>query len=167
MLPGLTMRLTIALISIYSHLPRFLATYFPPPSTLPLHNSAMHIREATIDDIPRLTELWLAACGTHSAFDTLFPCRIEAPEDFRLMIAEDILDSFLQGEERYLVVETETEQRQVVAWASWTRMGSSDVAAKIRAQSDSVMKGASPFLPWGRRLTLLSVSSTRETAPRA
>lgn len=55
----------------------------------------------------------------------------------------EITNKFLQGEGRFLVIETEAEQRMVVAWACWTRIGTSAAAMKIRAQSDSVLKGDS------------------------
>lgn len=52
-------------------------------------------------------------------------------------MVEQITDTFLQGQERYLVVET---QQQIVAWTSWARKGSSEAAQKIRAHNSSVLK---------------------------
>lgn len=107
----------------------------------------MQIRDATISDLPRLTDIWLTGIHDDRDYDTVYPWRHEAPADFRRLMTAEIEDAFLKGEERYLVVETETEtaQRQVVAWVSWTRNGSSDAAAKIRAQNDSLLKSTASF----------------------
>lgn len=97
----------------------------------------MQIRDATISDIPRLASLWFNAFTTLPDFNTVYPWRLAAPGDFRRLMTQQITDTFLQGAERYLVVEIDG---QVVAWTSWTRKGSSDAARAIRAQNKSVLK---------------------------
>lgn len=106
----------------------------------------MQIRDANISDIPHLTELWLEAIHEIPEYDTVYPWRTSAPAEFRRVTRAEITNTFLRGEERYLVVETtDTEQRQIIAWASWTRNGSSAAARKIRSQNDSLLKGTLPI----------------------
>lgn len=100
----------------------------------------MQIRDATISDIPRLADIWLTAFCDDLDYDIVYPWRTYAPENFGLLMTAEITQLFLRGTGRFLVIETETEQRQIVAWACWTRNGSSAAAVKIRAQNDSVLK---------------------------
>lgn len=103
----------------------------------------MQIRDATIDDLPRLVDLWSTGISDNTDFDAAYPWRISAPDDFRRVVAGYIERGFLDGQEQYLVVEADNEQKQVVAWVSWTRNGSSDEAKKIRAENNSLLKGNS------------------------
>lgn len=101
----------------------------------------MQVRDANISDIPHLTELWLEAIHEIPKYGTVYPWGISDPVEFRRVMMAEITDIFLRGKERYLVVETtDTEQRQITAWASWTRNGSSAAARKIRSQNDSLLK---------------------------
>lgn len=103
----------------------------------------MHIRDATISDIPHLSALFVTAFRDDPDYDTAYPWRASAPDDFARLMTAEITHKFLQGKGRFLVVET--DQGQVVAWACWTRIGSSTAAKRIRAGNDSVLKGAGSF----------------------
>lgn len=120
----------------------------------------MHIRDATISDIPHLSALFVTAFSDDPDYESAYPWRASAPDDFARLMTAEIMQMFLQGKRRFLVVET--QQGQVVAWACWTRIGSSTAAERIRAENDSVLKGAADSFPWGRipRLTCPALERT-------
>lgn len=101
----------------------------------------MQIRDATINDIPHLAALFITAFHEDPDYDAAYPWRISEPDDFAQLMTADITKMYLQGHGRFLV--GENEQRQIVAWACWTRKGSSAAAGRIRAENDSVLKGDS------------------------
>lgn len=107
----------------------------PPFSTI----TNMQIRDATISDIPHLAALFITAFSDDPDYETAYPWRSSAPDDYAQLMTAEIMQMFLKGQGRLLVVET--EQRQVVAWACWTRKGSSAAAGRIRAENDSLLKG--------------------------
>lgn len=116
----------------------------------PLHRtSKMHMRDATLRDIPRLVEIWITAFLADSSYDAVYPWRHERPDDFQRLYAKNITTAFLQGSQRYLVVETDVvngngrSETEIVGWTSWTRNGSSQAAQKIRANNKTVVKGKS------------------------
>lgn len=107
----------------------------------------MQIRDATINDIPRLADIFITAVREDPDYDTAYPWRSSAPDDFAQLMTAEIVQMFLQGQGRFLLVET--GQREVVAWACWTRKGSSAAAERIRAENDSVLKCAALCSPRG------------------
>lgn len=107
----------------------------------------MHLRDATISDIPHLGTLFLAAFRDDLDYDAVYPWRATVPGDFAQLMTAEIRQMFLQGKGRFLVVET--DQLRVVGCAFWTRKGSSPAAMAIRARNDSTLKGAGS-LAWRR-----------------
>lgn len=107
----------------------------------------MHIRDATLDDIPRIAELWITAFSGDPDYDALFPWRPEFPADYQRLWTTKITATFLRGEERYLVVEAAVaddnggSRAEVVAWASWSRRRGSWATGKIHVDNDGVLKG--------------------------
>lgn len=110
--------------------------------------SSMQIRDATIRDIPHLAALFLTAFSEDPDYETAYPWRTSAPDEYVELMTAEITQMFLQGQGRFLLIET--EQRQIVAWACWTRKGSSAAAGRIRAENDSVLKGVASLLPQRR-----------------
>lgn len=107
----------------------------------------MLVRDATISDIPHLVALFLTAFSEDPDYETAYPWRASAPDDYAQLMTAEITQIFLRGQGRFLLVET--EQRQIVAWACWTRKGSSAAAGRIRAENDSVLKGVAHCSPRG------------------
>lgn len=109
--------------------------------------SKMHIREATLADIPRLAEIWSIAFFDDAFYNTIFPRRREFLDDYRNMWTKKLQKRFLQLGEQYLVAETDVvdtngrSRTEVTGWASWTRMGSSKAAEKIAADGESILRG--------------------------
>lgn len=107
----------------------------------------MHVRDATISDIPHLAALFLTAFSEDPDFETAYPWRASAPDEYTQLMNAEITRLFLHGQGRFLLVET--EQQKIVAWACWTRKGSSAAAERIRAENDSVLKGVALCSPRG------------------
>lgn len=109
--------------------------------------SKMHMREATLADIPRLAEIWSIAFLKDTFYNTIFPHRSEFLVDYRNMWTRKLQGRFLQLGERYLVVETDVvdtdgqSRKEITGWASWKRMGSSKAAEKIVADSECILRG--------------------------
>lgn len=107
----------------------------------------MHLREATLADIPRLAEIWSIAFSTDPFYDTIFPRRNEFLDDYRKMWTTKLHKRFLLPGEQYIVVETDVmdtngkSQTEVTGWASWKRMGSSKTAQKISADRECILRG--------------------------
>lgn len=107
----------------------------------------MHLREATLADIPRLAEIWSIAFHTDPFYDTIFPHRSEFFDDYRNMWTTKLHKRFLQLGEQYIVVETDVmdtngkSRTEVTGWASWKRMGSSKTAQKISADRECILRG--------------------------
>lgn len=113
----------------------------------PKEMSKMHMREATLADIPRLAEIWSIAFLKDAFYDTIFPHRSEFLVDYRNMWTRKLQGRFLQLGERYLVVETDVvdtngqSRKEITGWASWKRMGSSKAAEKIVADGECILRG--------------------------
>lgn len=107
----------------------------------------MQIRDATVSDIPHLSALFFTAFRDDPDYDAAYPWRVSAPDDFAKLVTADITQTFLKGQGRFLVIET--EQQQIVGCACWTRKGSSAAAGRIRAENDSVLKGVALSYPRG------------------
>lgn len=113
----------------------------------------MHIRDATLSDIPCLVEIWLIAFRTEPDYKVTFPWRNEFPDDYKRLWTTRFTAAFLEAEERYLVVETAVvdgngvSRLEITGWTSWTRKGSSQAAEKIRADNNSFLKGKGDLGP--------------------
>lgn len=114
---------------------------------IPLTMTKLHMRVATLADIPRLAEIWAIAFLDDPFYNTIFPRRSEFMADYRVMWARKLQKRFLGPGEWYIVVEVDVvdaggqSRREIVGWASWKRMGSSKAAEKIAADNESFLKG--------------------------
>lgn len=107
----------------------------------------IHIREATLADIPRLAEIWSIAFDNDTFYNVIFPRRVEFRDDYRNMWTTRLRRRFLGLGERYLVAETDVEEangrsrKEIVGWASWFRMGSSEAAQKVLQEREDILRG--------------------------
>lgn len=114
---------------------------------IPLTMTKLHMRAATLADIPRLAEIWAIAFLDDSFYNAIFPRRSEFMADYRAMWTRKLQKRFLGLGEWYIVVEVDVvdaggqSRREIAGWASWKRMGSSKAAEKITADNESFLKG--------------------------
>lgn len=107
----------------------------------------LHMRAATLADIPRLAEIWAIAFLDDPFYNTIFPWRSEFMDDYRAMWTRKLQKRFLGPGEWYIVVEVDVvdaggqSRREIAGWASWKRMGSSKAAEKIAADNETFLKG--------------------------
>lgn len=112
-----------------------------------LKMTKLHMRAATLADIPRLAEIWAIAFLDDAFYNTIFPRRSEFMADYRAMWARKLKKRFLGLGEWYIVVEAEVvdasgqSRMEIAGWASWKRMGSSKAAEKIAADNECFLKG--------------------------
>lgn len=107
----------------------------------------LHMRAATLADIPRLAEIWAIAFLNDPFYNAIFPHRSEFLVDYHKMWVTKLQKRFLQPGDWYIVVEVDVvdasgrPRKEIAGWASWKRMGSSKAAEKAAADNHCFLKG--------------------------
>lgn len=133
--------------------PTFLSTI--PSSTEP--KTTMHIRPATIKDIPRIAQIGATAFAQEPIYARFFPWRAQYPLDFLRFFQEDITKMLMAPGEVVMVAETDESDgnlegseanliggSKVVAYATFVRHGNAQELAQWKP--DTLYKSTLPCL---------------------